>query len=283
MCFPQQDAWPRVFDNLTIISHDPCYVGFSVRSLRAYSPSEQYHAALGGDNFTYTIKPDEVETFLLMFPSVAIPRGLRGVIMPLRKRDTARAISLLEEYCCRLKKPEEQQLKTAILRVMDIFKSSLFQALIDIQEFYEVTLVNSQKSCEQKLVEVNHMAEQWEYTATNCTSPEEAPQPALAQPECNVRELWPPISIQAIEAESSEVLCLCRPIEDGAVPMREFYFSAFASSRGGGMLCDLSSSRGSSRSLSHAAEQRRALTSARLEEYGKTMSMRREDSRLFQR
>uniref|UniRef100_A0A9J8BMI9 Discs, large homolog 2 (Drosophila) n=1 Tax=Cyprinus carpio carpio TaxID=630221 RepID=A0A9J8BMI9_CYPCA len=61
---------------------------------------------------------------------------------------------------------------------MGIFKSSLFQALIDIQEFYEVTLLNSQKSCEQKLVEVNHMAEQWEHTPTNSTSPTEGPQPA---------------------------------------------------------------------------------------------------------
>lgn len=32
----------------------------------------------------------------------------------------------------------------------------------DIQEFYEVTLLNTQKSCEQKLEEVNHMAEKWE-------------------------------------------------------------------------------------------------------------------------
>ncbi|XP_048036489.1 disks large homolog 2 isoform X13 [Megalobrama amblycephala] len=103
--------------------------------------------------------------------------------MPLRKRDTARAISLMEDYCSKLKKPEEQQLKTAILRVMGIFKSSLFQALIDIQEFYEVTLLNSQKSCEQKLVEVNHMAEQWEHTATNSTLPTEGPQPASTPPE----------------------------------------------------------------------------------------------------
>ncbi|XP_031427965.1 disks large homolog 2 isoform X6 [Clupea harengus] len=82
--------------------------------------------------------------------------------MPVRKRDTTRAIGLLEDYCSRLRKPEEQPLKTAILRVMDIFKSSLFQALLDIQEFYEVTLLNSHKSCEQKLEEVNHMAEKWE-------------------------------------------------------------------------------------------------------------------------
>uniref|UniRef100_A0A671S764 Disks large homolog 2-like n=1 Tax=Sinocyclocheilus anshuiensis TaxID=1608454 RepID=A0A671S764_9TELE len=64
--------------------------------------------------------------------------------MPLRKRDTARAISLLEDYCSKLK-PEEQQLKTAILRVMGIFKSSLFQALIgkeynDMQQFMQCSL-----------------------------------------------------------------------------------------------------------------------------------------------
>ncbi|XP_026103271.1 disks large homolog 2-like isoform X7 [Carassius auratus] len=103
--------------------------------------------------------------------------------MPLRKRDTARALCLLEDYFSKLKKPEEQQLKTSILRVMGIFKSSLFQALIDIQEFYELTLLNSQKSCEEKLVEVNHMAQQWEHTATNSTSPTEGLQPASTPPE----------------------------------------------------------------------------------------------------
>ncbi|XP_017548160.1 disks large homolog 2 isoform X22 [Pygocentrus nattereri] len=101
--------------------------------------------------------------------------------MPLRKRDTARALGLLEDYCSKLKKPEEQQLKAAIQRVVGIFRSSLFQALIDIQEFYEVTLLNTQKSCEQKLEEVNHMAEQWEHSTTNSSTTH--PQPACAQPE----------------------------------------------------------------------------------------------------
>ncbi|XP_075957718.1 disks large homolog 2 isoform X1 [Anarhichas minor] len=82
--------------------------------------------------------------------------------MPIRRKDTARALGLLEEFCTKLKKPEEQQLKTAILRVMGIFQSNLFEALLDIQEFYEVTLLNTQKSCEQKLEEVNHMADKWE-------------------------------------------------------------------------------------------------------------------------
>ncbi|NXW80820.1 DLG1 protein, partial [Hirundo rustica] len=44
--------------------------------------------------------------------------------------DTDRALVLLEEYCKKLQKPEEQQLKKAIRKVMGIFKSSLFQALL---------------------------------------------------------------------------------------------------------------------------------------------------------
>ncbi|XP_045021873.1 disks large homolog 2 isoform X11 [Bubalus bubalis] len=90
--------------------------------------------------------------------------------MPVRKKDTDRALSLLEEYCKKLRKPEEQQLKNAVKKVMGIFKSSLFQALLDIQEFYEVTLLNSQKSCEQKTEEANQVAQKWEKTSllTSC-------------------------------------------------------------------------------------------------------------------
>ncbi|XP_071412475.1 disks large homolog 2 isoform X2 [Pithys albifrons albifrons] len=86
--------------------------------------------------------------------------------MPVKKKDTDRALVLLEEYCKKLRKPEEQQLKKAIRKVMGIFKSSLFQALLDIQEFYEVTLLNSQKSYEQKIEEANQVAEKWEKTTT---------------------------------------------------------------------------------------------------------------------
>ncbi|XP_014813769.1 PREDICTED: disks large homolog 2 isoform X7 [Calidris pugnax] len=86
--------------------------------------------------------------------------------MPVKKKDTDRALVLLEEYCKKLRKPEEQQLKKAIRKVMGIFKSSLFQALLDIQEFYEVTLLNSQKSYEQKIEEANQVAEKWEKTTS---------------------------------------------------------------------------------------------------------------------
>ncbi|XP_030684649.1 disks large homolog 2 isoform X2 [Nomascus leucogenys] len=85
--------------------------------------------------------------------------------MPVKKEDTDRALSLLEEYCKKLRKPEEQLLKNAVKKVMGIFKSSLFQALLDIQEFYEVTLLNSQKSCEQKIEEANQVLQKWEKTS----------------------------------------------------------------------------------------------------------------------
>ncbi|KAF4081976.1 hypothetical protein AMELA_G00146470 [Ameiurus melas] len=55
--------------------------------------------------------------------------------------------------------------------------------LLDIQEFYEVTLLNSQKSCEQKLEEVKHMAEQCEISSASPGFPNTHPRPACVQPE----------------------------------------------------------------------------------------------------
>ncbi|XP_064186244.1 disks large homolog 1 isoform X19 [Anguilla rostrata] len=65
--------------------------------------------------------------------------------MPVRKKDAQRALRLLEEYRTKLSQTEDRQLRHSIERVINIFQSSLFQALLDIQEFYEVTLQDSQK------------------------------------------------------------------------------------------------------------------------------------------
>ncbi|XP_027013960.1 discs large homolog 1-like protein isoform X19 [Tachysurus fulvidraco] len=65
--------------------------------------------------------------------------------MPVRKKDAQRALLLLEEYRTKLNNTEDRQLRHSIQRVIDIFQSNLFQALIDIQEFYEVTLLDNQK------------------------------------------------------------------------------------------------------------------------------------------
>uniref|UniRef100_A0A4W4G3Y9 Disks large homolog 1 n=1 Tax=Electrophorus electricus TaxID=8005 RepID=A0A4W4G3Y9_ELEEL len=64
--------------------------------------------------------------------------------MPVRKKDTQRALQLLEEYRAKLSQTDDRHLRHSIERVISVFQSTLFQALIDIQEFYEVTLQDKQ-------------------------------------------------------------------------------------------------------------------------------------------
>uniref|UniRef100_A0A8C2F070 L27-1 domain-containing protein n=1 Tax=Cyprinus carpio TaxID=7962 RepID=A0A8C2F070_CYPCA len=52
--------------------------------------------------------------------------------MPVRKKDAQRAMLLLEEYRTKLSNTEDRQLRNSIQRVIDIFQSNLFQALIGI-------------------------------------------------------------------------------------------------------------------------------------------------------
>ncbi|XP_035391172.1 disks large homolog 2 isoform X5 [Electrophorus electricus] len=123
--------------------------------------------------------------------------------MPLRKKDTARALDLLQDYCSTLRKPEEQHLKAAIQRVVGIFRSSLFQALIDIQEFYEVTLLNAQKSCEQKLEEVSHMTELCENPGAAQPAPPSADlHPACGQPRV-MEKGHMELSVEELAADSN--------------------------------------------------------------------------------
>uniref|UniRef100_A0A8C3KE58 Disks large homolog 1 n=1 Tax=Calidris pygmaea TaxID=425635 RepID=A0A8C3KE58_9CHAR len=75
--------------------------------------------------------------------SYPVRRGHRCVWSPLA--DTQRALRLLEEYRSKLSQAEDRQLRNSIERVISIFQSNLFQALIDIQEFYEVTLLDNPK------------------------------------------------------------------------------------------------------------------------------------------
>ncbi|NXA45835.1 DLG1 protein, partial [Nothocercus julius] len=54
--------------------------------------------------------------------------------------DTERAVEILTRYQSTLRSPEEQELKASIGKVSHIFQSELFQALLDIHQFYELTL-----------------------------------------------------------------------------------------------------------------------------------------------
>ncbi|XP_066581516.1 disks large 1 tumor suppressor protein isoform X10 [Prorops nasuta] len=75
-----------------------------------------------------------------------------------------RALELLEDYHAKLTRPQDKQLRLAIERVIRIFKSRLFQALLDIQEFYELTLLDESKSVQQKTAETIRIADKWEAT-----------------------------------------------------------------------------------------------------------------------
>nr|XP_046177052.1 discs large homolog 1-like protein isoform X22 [Oncorhynchus gorbuscha] len=91
--------------------------------------------------------------------------------MPVRKKDAQRALSLLEEYRTKLNHTEDWQLRLSIQRVIDIFQSNLFQALIDIQEFYEVTLLDNQKCVESpKTSEPMLPVNLWDFSSLQSTT-----------------------------------------------------------------------------------------------------------------
>ncbi|XP_067313685.1 disks large homolog 3 isoform X13 [Pseudorasbora parva] len=75
------------------------------------------------------------------------------------KYDTKRAVGLLKEYQASLTSPEEEALKTSVEKVSTIFGSHLFQALLDIQECYEVTL---QMNAAQNGVKDSSSVDTWE-------------------------------------------------------------------------------------------------------------------------
>ncbi|KAL5004521.1 hypothetical protein ScPMuIL_017977 [Solemya velum] len=120
--------------------------------------------------------------------------------MPVRKQDAHRALELLEDYHSRLTKPQDKQLKTAIERVIRIFKSRLFMALLDIQEFYEGTLLDDSKSTQQKTLETLQIASKWEreppvtnsqpkYEKTSPVDEEELPPPPPELTSTILREI----------------------------------------------------------------------------------------------
>ncbi|XP_051277034.1 disks large homolog 3 isoform X2 [Dicentrarchus labrax] len=77
----------------------------------------------------------------------------------LPRSDTERAVGLLRRYQANLTSPEEQTLRTSVDKVSAILGSQLFQALLDIQECYEVTL---QLNKEQTVAKEDSRQDAWE-------------------------------------------------------------------------------------------------------------------------
>uniref|UniRef100_A0A8C1X6U2 Disks large homolog 1 n=1 Tax=Cyprinus carpio TaxID=7962 RepID=A0A8C1X6U2_CYPCA len=85
--------------------------------------------------------------------------------------DAQRALLLLEEYRSKLSNTEDRQLRNSIQRVIDIFQSNLFQALIDIQEFYEVTLLDNQRCGESvKVPDAIPPVNLWDFSSIQSTT-----------------------------------------------------------------------------------------------------------------
>ncbi|KAK7878793.1 hypothetical protein WMY93_030903 [Mugilogobius chulae] len=78
------------------------------------------------------------------------------VNMPVRQKDAQRALELLQQYRLRLDQrqqapgaaaaDEDQQLNSSLDRVISVFQSQLFNALLDIQEYYELTIISDSQS-----------------------------------------------------------------------------------------------------------------------------------------
>uniref|UniRef100_A0A8B9RBP3 Disks large homolog 1 n=1 Tax=Astyanax mexicanus TaxID=7994 RepID=A0A8B9RBP3_ASTMX len=103
----------------------------------------------------------------------------------LRKYYTQRALKLLEEYRSKLSQTKDPQIRQSIERVINIFQSSLFQALIDIQEFYEVSLQEKPDAC---------------------TEPSEPAQPSLPSPPANQWDITSiPSTSAAVETQPSSL------------------------------------------------------------------------------
>ncbi|XP_055021317.1 disks large homolog 1-like isoform X3 [Boleophthalmus pectinirostris] len=67
--------------------------------------------------------------------------------MPVRQKDAQRALELLQQYRVKLEQrqssgsEDDSQLHSSLDRVISVFQSQLFNALLDIQEYYELTII----------------------------------------------------------------------------------------------------------------------------------------------
>ncbi|XP_071342575.1 disks large homolog 4-like isoform X4 [Trachinotus anak] len=108
--------------------------------------------------------------------------------MPVRQKDAQRALELLQQYRAKLDQrqqnqsrtkeghvEEDHQLQQSLDRVINVFQSQLFSALLDIQEYYELTILADSKCS------VDQIDGPGDLPAT-CNSPEQLPAQPQASP-----------------------------------------------------------------------------------------------------
>ncbi|XP_031819437.1 disks large homolog 1 isoform X16 [Sarcophilus harrisii] len=122
--------------------------------------------------------------------------------MPVRKRDTERALRLLQEYRAQLSPAHDRPLRGSLERVIGIFQSSLFHALLDIQEFYEVTLLDNPKCIDHsKQSEPVRPVNTWEFSSLPSTTVTTDTPPSSLSPSVEANP--PPVLVNTENLETS--------------------------------------------------------------------------------
>uniref|UniRef100_A0A3B4AU01 Disks large homolog 1 n=1 Tax=Periophthalmus magnuspinnatus TaxID=409849 RepID=A0A3B4AU01_9GOBI len=119
--------------------------------------------------------------------------------MPVRQKDAQRALQLLQQYRLKLEQrqgsgeEDDSQLHSSLDRVINVFQSQLFNALLDIQEYYELTIVSdSQSSGVQPVDYPEHVPS---------STPSSAPSPAPLTPRASGESTKPQISPKPMHCE----------------------------------------------------------------------------------
>ncbi|XP_037830146.1 disks large homolog 1 isoform X2 [Kryptolebias marmoratus] len=98
--------------------------------------------------------------------------------MPVRQKDAQKALELLQQYRVKLDQrqqnqnrvkqasvEEDRQLQQSLDRVINVFQSKLFSALLDIQEYYELTILEDSKTSVDQKESPENLSSPWNLQA----------------------------------------------------------------------------------------------------------------------
>ncbi|GMR31920.1 hypothetical protein PMAYCL1PPCAC_02115 [Pristionchus mayeri] len=79
-----------------------------------------------------------------------------------RSEDAHRALEQIEDFHLQLRDPRDDELRRSIESLIKCFKDNLFSALLELQDLYDYTLLNSSKQQNDKIREVRRLVELWQ-------------------------------------------------------------------------------------------------------------------------
>uniref|UniRef100_A0A3B4YLN6 Mucin-2-like n=3 Tax=Seriola TaxID=8160 RepID=A0A3B4YLN6_SERLL len=148
--------------------------------------------------------------------------------MPVRQKDAQRALELLQQYRAKLDQrqqnqnrtkqghlEEDHQLQQSLDRVINVFQSQLFSALLDIQEYYELTILTDNKRSGDQLDGPGVLS-------ASCNLPEQLPAQPQSSPGPESPLASPPGSPQpkSIAPKPRSIKSPAPPIPSGIPPKK---------------------------------------------------------------